>query len=159
MEYIYIGKIVNTHGIKGEVRILSRFDFKEKVFVPNTLIYIGEEKIEEKIVSYRKHKSFDMVLLEGINDINDVLKYKGKNVYISSSSLKLSDNEILDEDLIGFTALYEDKEIGIVNDIMDYGNKVLKINESLIPYNENFILKLDKENKKIYLKNVEGLIK
>lgn len=159
MEYIYIGKIVNTHGIKGEVRILSRFDYKEKVFVPNTLIYIGEEKIEEKIVSYRKHKSFDMVLLEGINDINDVLKYKGKNVYISSSSLKLSDNEILDEDLIGFTALYEDKEIGIVNDIMDYGNKVLKINESLIPYNENFILKLDKENKKIYLKNVEGLIK
>lgn len=159
MEYIYIGKIVNTHGIKGEVRILSRFDFKEKVFVPNTLIYIGEEKIEEKIVSYRKHKSFDMVLLEGINDINDVLKYKGKNAYISSSSLKLSDNEILDEDLIGFTALYEDKEIGIVNDIMDYGNKVLKINESLIPYNENFILKLDKENKKIYLKNVEGLIK
>lgn len=159
MEYIYIGKIVNTHGIKGEVRILSRFDFKEKVFVPNTLIYIGEEKIEEKIVSYRKHKSFDMVLLEGINDINDVLKYKGKNVYISSSSLKLSDNEILDEDLIGFTALYEDKEIGIVNDIMDYGNKVLKINESLIPYNENFILKLNKENKKIYLKNVEGLIK
>lgn len=159
MEYIYIGKIVNTHGIKGEVRILSRFDFKEKVFVPNTLIYIGEEKIEEKIVSYRKHKSFDMVLLEGINDINDVLKYKGKNVYISSSSLKLSDNEILDEDLIGFTALYEDKEIGIVNDIMDYGNKVLKINESLIPYNENFILKLDKANKKIYLKNVEGLIK
>ena len=159
MEYIYIGKIVNTHGIKGEVRILSRFDFKEKVFVPNTLIYIGEEKIEEKIVSYRKHKSFDMVLLGGINDINDVLKYKGKNVYISSSSLKLSDNEILDEDLIGFTALYENKEIGIVNDIMDYGNKVLKINESLIPYNENFILKLDKENKKIYLKNVEGLIK
>ena len=86
MEYIYIGKIVNTHGIKGEVRILSRFDFKEKVFVPNTLIYIGEEKIEEKIVSYRKHKSFDMVLLEGIKDINDVLKYKGKNVYKMSGA-------------------------------------------------------------------------
>lgn len=159
MEYIYIGKIVNTHGIKGEVRILSRFEFKEKVFVPNTLIYIGDEKKEEKIVSYRKHKSFDMVLLEGINDINDVLKYKGENVYISSSSLNLNESEILDEDLIGFTALYLDKEIGVVNDILDYGNKVLQINESLIPYNKNFILKLDKENRKIYLINVEGLIK
>ena len=41
MNYIYIGKIVNTHGLKGEIRILSDFEFKDKVFVPNMKIYIG----------------------------------------------------------------------------------------------------------------------
>ena len=63
MKYVYIGKIVNTHGIKGELRILSDFKYKDKVFKSNMLIYIGKDKIEEKIVSYRKHKNFDM---EGI---------------------------------------------------------------------------------------------
>ena len=43
MEYIVIGKIVNTHGIKGEVRLLSNFKYKEKVFVPKFTIYIGKE--------------------------------------------------------------------------------------------------------------------
>ena len=77
-DYILIGKIVNTHGIKGEIRIISDFELKEKVFKPNTTIYIGQEKEEAKIVSYRQHKMFDMVLLENKNDIDEVLKYKEK---------------------------------------------------------------------------------
>ena len=49
MNYVYIGKIVNTHALKGEVRILSNFEFKEKVFKVGTSVYIGEEKIKEAI--------------------------------------------------------------------------------------------------------------
>ena len=75
MDLIYIGKIVNTHGIKGEVRILSDFEYKEEVFkINNKLIVDNNELI---IKSYRKHKNYDMVTFEGIDDINDVLKYKG----------------------------------------------------------------------------------
>ena len=56
MKYVLIGKIVNTHGLKGEVRILSEFRYKDRVFVPGMKIYIGKDKQEEEIVSYRHHK-------------------------------------------------------------------------------------------------------
>ena len=46
MDYINIGKIVNTHGIKGELRILSDFKFKDRVFVTGFNFYIGKEKIK-----------------------------------------------------------------------------------------------------------------
>ena len=74
-EFIYIGKIVNTHGIKGEIRILSDFKYKDRVFLSNRRIYIGEERIEEIIDTYRRHKIFDMITLKGYNNINQVLKY------------------------------------------------------------------------------------
>ena len=45
MNYVYIGKIVNTHGIRGEVRLLSNFRYKDKVFIKNMNIYIGKDKI------------------------------------------------------------------------------------------------------------------
>ena len=61
MEYIYIGKIVNTHGIKGEVRILSKFKYKSRIFCKYFKIYIGKSMNEEVISSYRPHKQFDMI--------------------------------------------------------------------------------------------------
>ena len=81
-EYIYIGKIVNTHGIKGEVRILSDFEKKDRVFVAGMPIYIGRKKEKEIINSYRHHKNFEMITMKGYNDINQILKYKGLYVYI-----------------------------------------------------------------------------
>ena len=80
MEYIYIGKIVNTHGIKGELRILSDFKYKDRIFRKGFNIYIGKDKIKETITSYRHHKVFEMICMDGYNDINEVLKYKGENV-------------------------------------------------------------------------------
>ena len=84
-EYIYIGKIVNTHGIKGEIRILSNFEYKDKVFLENRRIYIGEEHIEEIVNTYRHHKIFDMITMKGYNNINQVLKYMNKNVYVKKN--------------------------------------------------------------------------
>ena len=56
MKLIKIGKIVNTHGIKGEVRLLSKFPYKDKVFIKDMNIYI-DKKYKEVISSYRKHKN------------------------------------------------------------------------------------------------------
>ena len=72
-EYVYIGKIVNTHGIKGELRLLSNFKYKNKVFLENRKIYIGDEKKEEMIKGYRHHKIFEMITLYGYDNINEVL--------------------------------------------------------------------------------------
>ena len=89
MEYIYIGDIVNTHGIKGELRILSDFKYKENVFKKNFKIYIGKNKEEQIINTYRKHKMFDMITLVGFTNINEVLKYKKMPVYINKKDLKI----------------------------------------------------------------------
>ena len=89
MNYILIGKIVNTHGIKGELRIISDFPYKDRVFKNNFNIYIGKDKINEVINTYRHHKIFDMITLKNYNNINEVLKYKGSLVYINRLDLKL----------------------------------------------------------------------
>lgn len=161
MNLIKIGKIVNTHGIKGELRILSKFPYKDKVFINNMKIYIDKKDIEI-INTYRRHKNFDMITLKGYNNINEVLKYKGKYVYIDSSDIKLDNNKYLDEELIGLIVIYENVEKGIIKDIERYDKTVLfniKSNNKnyLIPYNDNLIDKIDINNKKIYIKDIKGL--
>lgn len=161
MESIKIGKIVNTHGIKGELRILSKFPYKEKVFIKNMKVYIDKKNIEI-INTYRKHKNFDMVTFEGYSNINEVLKYKGKNIYINKDDITLGQEEYLDEDIIGMTVIYKDAENGKVSAIERYDkNTLLKIDTNnkyyLIPYNYNLIDKVDISSGKIYIKNIDGL--
>lgn len=159
MNYIYVGKIVNTHGIKGEIRIISDFDKKEKVFIEKMNIYIGKNKEKNEIITYRKHKNYDMITLLGINSINDVLKYKGQDVYILRENLNLKEDEYLEEDLIGMEAYFNNNLVGKVTKIDKYGlNKILVINNKLIPYNEHFIKNVDFNKNILVLENVEGLI-
>ena len=163
-DYIYIGKIVNTHGIKGELRILSDFKYKERVFLENRRIYIGQEHIEEIINSYRHHKIFEMITLKGYNNINQVLKYLQKEVYIKKNDLSLGDEEYLDDDLINLNVIFNNQEIGRVLAIKKVSetNKVIEdiINEkkTLIPYHKDFIKKVDLVNHKIELELIEGMI-
>ena len=57
LKYVYLGKIVNTHGIRGEVRILSDFLFKDAVFQKHRKFYIGKHKISKKLI-LKKRCSF-----------------------------------------------------------------------------------------------------
>ncbi|MBE6160281.1 MAG: 16S rRNA processing protein RimM [Lactobacillales bacterium] len=160
MDFIYVGEIVNTHGIKGEVRIISEFKYKKEVFKKGFKIYIDKEK-EMTINTYRVHKMYDMVTFEDINDINDVIEYKGLNVYINREDLKI--DGILDEDIIGLNAYSIDKEIGVVTEILkSKAHDILVVEKnnirSLIPYINEFVEEIDLENKKIYIKEIEGLI-
>lgn len=160
MNYVYIGEIVNTHGIKGEVRIISDFKYKKEVFKKDFNLYIGEDKTKLVINTYRIHKNYDMVTFIGINDINDVLDYKGKKVYINRDEIEFSG--ILDTDIIGLEVI-TDKKIGVVKDIMKTkAHDILVVEENdsryLIPYIKEFVDKIDLKNKKIYIKEIEGLI-
>lgn len=161
-EYIYIGKIVNTHGIKGEIRILSDFEKKGKVFVKGMPIYIGRKKEKEVINTYRHHKNFEMITMEGYSDINEVLRYKGLYVYIKKEDLKLEEGEYLETDLINLTVIVDCEEKGFVTDIRDSGhNKFLVIKtdskEVFIPYQKEFISSVDLENKKITITPIKGM--
>jgi len=163
MKYIRIGKIVNTHGVKGELRLISDFQYKDKVFKKDFLIYIGKDKIEEKINTYRKHKMFDMITLYGYTNINEVLKYKGSYAFINKEDLILNNNEFLNEDLIGFRVIYNNLENIEVVGIEKYpSSDMLKVNYNdtfkLIPITDGIIETIDFSKKEIVLKDIKGLI-
>lgn len=158
VKMIYLGKIVSTHGIKGEIRILSDFEYKEKVFcVGNTLVIDG---VDYKIRSYRPHKNFDMVTLNEYNDINQVLFLMKKNVYFKEEDLSLEEDEVLDSELLDYLVLNKDGREGRVKEIFFASptNKVIRImldKEYLIPYHSPMVCEIDKENKKLFVDVME----
>ena len=163
MDYIYIGKIVNTHGIKGEVRILSNFKYKERALKKGQTIYIGTTKTKEEINSYRKHKIFDMITINGINNINDILKYKGQKVYTTKENLNLSEDEYLESDLIGFTVLVNHQIKGTVKNYLKdkYQDKLVVNKEGidyLVPYVCDIIENINLTDKTISIKEIKGLL-
>ena len=164
MDYIYIGKIVNTHGIKGELRILSDFEFKEKVFIPGFSFYIGKEKRKEIVKTYRHHKIFEMVTFDGYNDINQVLEFLNEEVYIIKTDLNLNKDEYLDQDLVGMKIYEEEKELGVVTNIT-YASKTNKLIEAninnkkvYIPFNSEFIISINLQDRIIQVKLIKGMI-
>ena len=156
MDKIYIGKFVNTHGIKGEIRIKSNFKFKDKVFTIGNKIYIDNK--EYIINSYRVHKEYDMITLKGINNINEIINLKGSNVYINKSDLKLNKEEYLDEDLIKMDIymdnIFKGKVSGIMN--LSKNKKILVVNNKYVPF--ELIKNIDFDNKKIIIEKVDGLL-
>ena len=161
MKYVLIGKLVNTHGLKGEVRILSDFKYKDRVFIPGMKIYIGKDKHEEVINGYRHHKVFEMIMMDGYNDIDQVLKYKGDYVFINKEDIKLGDNEYLDEDIIGLNVYVKDRLLGIVRRIDNHnGNEILYVHgekDILIPYNFDIIENIDLKKKEMHVKDIKSL--
>ena len=160
MNKIKVGKVVNTHGIKGEIRILSDFQFKDKVFKVNNSLIIGDKPYVIK--SYRVHKMFDMVTLEGFNNINDVLFLLKKDVYFDEDSLLLNDNEVLDEELLNFKVINNKGEVGEVLQVFyaSATNKIIRVKfnkEYLVPYREPFIVNIDKNKKEIVIELLEGM--
>ena len=157
MDKIYIGKIVNTHGVKGELRVRSNFEFKDKVFKINNKLIIGDK--EYNIRSYRKHKTFDMVCLDEYTNINDVLFLVGNKVYFDKEKLGLSNDEEIDKDLLEYKVIIGESE-GRVEEVMDTGNnKVLRVftdREYLVPYNEAFV-KIDRSKKEINISVIDGM--
>ena len=105
-----------------------------------------------------------MITLVGYSNINEVLMYKNKNVYVKKYDLSLNPNEYLESDLINLNVVLNNVQVGKIVGIEDngHGNKTIEaiINDkkTLIPYHEHFIKNIDFESKTIELKEVEGLL-
>ena len=154
---LYIGKVAGTHGIKGEIRILSDFKYKDIVFQKVNHLYIDEDNLT--IDTYRVHKNYDMVTFIGINDINDVLKYKGQDVYIDRSEYVFPD--LLNEDLIGAEVYDGEDLVGVLAAVRKNANQELFVikngdKEYLVPNVEDFVKNIDKE--RIDINSIEGLL-
>jgi 16S rRNA processing protein RimM len=147
-----VGKIVGTHALKGELKVIS--DFKEKyiVFKVGNIININNENY--KIISVRYHKHYILIKLEGYNDINEVLKFIKHNIIINKETITL--NEVTREDLINME-VYTDNYIGKVKEILIsklYDILVLDT-KILIPNTKEFIKEI--KDGKIYAYKVKGM--
>lgn len=157
MTKLYIGKIVNTHGIKGELRIKDNLTTNQR----NEIFKIGSNLIIDdkayKITSYRVHKDYDMVIFDGFNNINEVLFLKGKNVYKSKDEINLNNGDILDSELITYKVKTTDEKEGSILNIEETGNnyKILRLlidnNEVLVTYHKDFV-KIDSNKKEVIVK-------
>lgn len=157
MDKIYVGKIVNTFGIKGELKIVSKFEMPEKVFKTNNYLIIKDKNFE--ITGVRFHKNNYLVELNNIKDINDSEYLIGNDVYFSKKDLNLLDQEYLISELINYKVISNNKEIGIITDYDDNKiNPLIKVNNKFYIPLKGYYEKIDKLNKKIYVKDISGLM-
>lgn len=166
MDKIKIGKIVGTHGLKGEVKIRSSSDFSEERFKKGNFLIVRyqENDIELEIVSSRVHKSNYLISFKDNQDINLVEKFNGSFVYGFKDKELLDDDEYFYDDLIGLEVSSTDgKMIGAVTSIYDNGrHDILNIDHNgknvAIPYVDAFIKSVDMDNKVITVELIKGLI-
>ncbi|HJH10898.1 MAG TPA: ribosome maturation factor RimM [Metalysinibacillus jejuensis] len=172
MEWFNVGRIVNTHGVRGEVRILSTTDFEEERF------YVGSrlaafKKGDKKptwltIATVRRHKNFILLTFEGIHNINDVLPYKEGLLKITKDQMEedvLTEHEYYFHEIIGCKVVSEEDGdvIGEIIDILQTGaNDVWVVKgakkEHYIPYIEDVVREINVEDKVITIYVMEGLL-
>lgn len=164
---VEVGQIVNTHGIKGEVKVKSNSDFTETRFQPGETLFVkhNNNEIELTVTSYRVHKGFHMLKFKGIDNINDVEHYKGDYLYQERDhdDIELDENEFYYSDIIGCTVFNEENNpIGRVINIFETGaNDVWVVKgdkEYLIPYIADVVKDVDVDNKTIRITPMEGLL-
>ena len=157
MEKIYIGKIVNTFGIKGELKIVSKFEMPDRVFKVHNQIIIKDKNYE--ITGVRFHKNNYLVELNNIKDINDIEYLIGNEVYYAKEHLNLSDEEYLISELVNYKVISNNNEIGIITNYDDNKiNPLIRVNNKFYIPLKGFYEKIDKLNKKIYVKDISGLM-
>lgn len=171
-KFYRVGKIVNTHGIHGEVRVITISDFKDERYQIGNILYIfnrpgASEGIPVTIKSHREHKNFDLLSFEQHPSINDVEKYKGCTLMVKEEDRdNLDDGEFYYSDIIGCEVLTEEgQKLGKIKEILSPGaNDVWVIQryergkDILIPYIEDVVKDIDIEERKIKIHVIEGLL-
>jgi 16S rRNA processing protein RimM len=160
---IKIGQIVNTHGIKGEVKCISLTDDIER-FDDLEYIYIGNSTKKTFLENVRYAKNMIYIRFKGINTINEVEKYKGQYIEIDDSQkMKLPEDTYYLFDLIGLK-VYDEEEhyLGEITNIYQTGaNDVYELNgnvNQLIPAVKKIVKYINIKEKKMIINKIEGLL-
>ena len=157
-----IGKIVNTFGIKGEVKVVPYTDDIEQ-FKKIKKVYINNEAKE--IESSKYHKNTIILKIKGVDSMNDAENLRNCVISVERADKKLPENTYYITDLIGLE-VYSDENnlLGIVKDIYNTGaNDIYSVEtpegkEILLPAIKDVIKQIDIENKKIIVHILKGLI-
>ena len=162
-----VGIITGTHGLKGEVKVFPTTDDKERFLDLDTvLIDTGKELIEKKVQYCKFFFFFVFVKFEGLDDINDVEKYKRCPLKVTrENAVPLEEDEYYVADLLGLTIVDESGvTIGELIDVIETGaNDVYEVKTPdgghvLLPAIKDCILDVDMEEKIILVHMLKGLV-
>ena len=162
MRYFDVGKIVNTHGIKGNLKVVSHSDDPDKFFNLERVIIDGKDF---EIEHAQGNKQFILLKLKGIDDMNAAIKLKGKMLKVpETDALVLEEGEYYIRDIYDMEVYEADGEfLGVISDILFTGaNDVYIVKKEgakdlLIPAIKECIVDVDVEAKKMTVKLLEGL--
>ena len=158
-QYIEAGKIVNTHGVAGEVKIEVWLDSPQFLRRFPRVFVNGAEK---KLLSGKVQKSFLIAKLEGVDDVNAAMTLKGKTVTVDRGDVRLPRGTFFVQDILGATVRDENgAEIGKLTDVLERPAHNIYVvqgeEEHLIPAVPEFILKTDAEAGVITVHLIEGM--
>ncbi len=158
-QFLEAGRIVNTHGVRGEVKIEPWADSPEFLRGFQT-IYIDGSPL--KVLSARVHKNMLIALLEGCEDIHAAMRLKNRVVYINRDDAVLPEGGFFIADLIGASVVEENgREVGRLTEVLDLpaGNVyvVRGEREHMIPAVPEFILHTDVEKGIVTVRLIEGM--
>ena len=166
-QLLQVGVITQTHGVHGEVKVFPTTDDPER-FLDLEYVFLdtGREKKKLTIQSVKFFKQFVILKFKGINNINDIEKYKRCPLLVDrENAVELEEDEYFIADMIGMDVLTEDGEIfGTLKDVIETGaNDVYVINskkygEVLIPAIKECILDVNVKEGKMLVHLMEGLI-
>ncbi len=165
MEFLEVGKIINTHGLRGDVKVTAWTDAPED-FEDIPKVYIkrksGDEVLTVSKVKYQKNNL--IIKFKEINDIDEAEKYKGLTIYADRDDLwELEDGVYYIADLIGLDVYDENGKIGVIADVFNTGaNDIYDVKREgkknlLLPVIDDVVKEIDLENKRVTVHIMEGL--
>ena len=168
MNYFNVGKIVNTQGLQGEMRVLSVTDFAEERFKKGNKLALFDKKdqfvMDVEIASHRKAKNFDIIKFKGMYHINDIEKFRDFSLKVAEEDLTdLEDGEFYYHEIIGLEVYENDVLLGTIKEILQPGaNDVWVVKRKgkrdlLLPYIPPGVLGIDIEQGRVDVEIPEGL--
>ncbi|QQE76093.1 ribosome maturation factor RimM [Brevibacillus composti] len=164
-----VGKLVNTQGLRGEVRVISTTDFPDERFQKGSELYLFHPSLPEplllKVATRRQQKDFEILSFEGYPSINDVEKFKGGELKVPEDALlELEEDEFYIHQLVGCTVVTDTgEELGKIVEVLQPGaNDVWvvkgKRGEILLPFIDDCIKEVDIAGKRVVCHLMEGLL-
>ena len=158
-QYLEAGRIVNTHGVRGEVKIEPWAD--EAAFLTRFRRFSLDGKVVA-VRSCRVHKSMAIAALEGVEDVNAAMALKGRVLFIDRDDARLPAGTVFRQDILGARVVDESgRELGVLDDVLDEpASSVLVVKgerEILIPDVPAFVLKKDADACVVTVRLIEGM--
>jgi 16S rRNA processing protein RimM len=169
-QWLTVGKVVNTHGIRGELKVVPQTDFPEARFAEGSELTLVQpetlQRLTVEVQGARLHKNMYIVKLKGYDNINDAEKYKGWLLKVSKEQLaELDEGEYYHFEIIGCRVVTEEgQELGVITEILSPGaNDVWTVQppkgkQILIPVIDDVVIDVDAGNKTVTVRLMEGLI-
>ena len=165
-DLLKVGIITNTHGLKGEVKVFpttgepKRFDYLEEVILDT-----GKEQKTLEVVSVRYFKNLVIVKFKGIDNINDIEKYKGCELYVTrENAIPLEEGECYIADMLGMKVVTDEgEEFGILKDVMETGANLVFVvthngKDVLLPDIPDCVKEVNTETNIITVHIMKGLL-